>query len=79
MRLISQDGMIDAPYEQVVLQIYKCRIYIIYDMFTDDSWEGKLASYSTEDKAKKAVDMLHQEWEKNREKGYFKFPADGEI
>lgn len=80
MRLISQDGTIDVPYEQVTLQIYDgYMIFAINDALTDDSWEGELASYSTEDMAKKAMDMLHQEWEKNGGKGYFKFPADREI
>ena len=61
MRVISQDGTIDVPYEQVIIQQFKEKIYflnknligveqLVYDMV--------IASYSTETKAQKAMDML---------------------
>ena len=29
MRVISQDGTIDVPYEQVIIQRFKSRIYFL--------------------------------------------------
>lgn len=60
MRIISQDGMIDVPYEMVALQIHKRKIYTLNNNFTDCSWEGELACYSTESKACKAMEMLRK-------------------
>ena len=55
MRVISQDGRFDLPYEQIVVEnntVDKITI-IAYavDPYDDTVW--KLAEYSTEEKAKK--------------------------
>lgn len=61
MRIISQDGTIDVPYEQVVIQRFKTEIYFLnknltgVEQLTDDI---EIASYSTESKAQKAMEML---------------------
>ena len=61
MRLISQDGTIDIPYEQVVIQRYKEKIYFLNKNLTGVEQlvnDMEMASYSTEEKAQKAMDML---------------------
>lgn len=61
MRVISQDGAIDVPYEEVIIQRFKSRIYFLNKNLTgveslnDDM---QIAGYSTEEKAKKAMEEL---------------------
>lgn len=61
MRIISQDGTIDMPYEMVIIQRFKSRIYFLnknltgVEPLTDDM---QIAEYSTEEKAKKAMEEL---------------------
>lgn len=93
MRVISQDGRFDLPYEQIVVEnntVDKITI-IAYavDPYDDTVW--KLAEYSTEEKAKKAMEMFRTEY-----RGYkavrgktfyfafdypkvFRFPQDSEV
>ena len=60
-RVISQDGTIDIPYESVIIQRFKSTIYFLnknligVEQLVNDM---EIASYSTEAKAKKAVEML---------------------
>lgn len=61
MRIISQNGMIDVPYEMVGIYGYdgKIRMNMVYGT-------GKgtvLAEYSTKDKARKAMEMLRAAYE----------------
>ena len=61
MRVISQDGTLDMPYEMVIIQRFRSRIYFLNKNLTgveslnDDM---QIAEYSTEEKAKKAMEML---------------------
>ena len=61
MRVISQDGTIDIPYEDVIIHRFESRIYFLNKNLTgveplnDDM---QIAEYSTEEKAKKAMEML---------------------
>lgn len=61
MRVISHDGTIDVPYEEVIIQRFKSRIYFLNKNLTgveslnDDM---QIAGYSTEEKAKKAMEEL---------------------
>lgn len=61
MRIISQDGTLDMPYEEVIIQRFKSRIYFLnknltgVEPLTDDM---QIAEYSKEEKAKKAMEML---------------------
>lgn len=55
MRVISQDGTMDVPYENVVLYQDEKNIMCI---FSGIYIGRKLAQYSTEEKAIKAMEML---------------------
>lgn len=61
MRVISQDGTLDMPYEEVIIQRFKSRIYFLNknltgaEPLTDDM---QIAEYSTEEKAKKTMEEL---------------------
>ena len=61
MRVISQDGTIDIPYEDVIIQRFESRIYFLNKNLTgveplnDDM---QIAEYSTEEKTKKAMEEL---------------------
>ena len=55
MRIISQDGTVDVPYENVV--VYQ-DIKEIMCIFSGIYIGRKLAQYSTEAKAQKAMEML---------------------
>lgn len=68
MRVISQDGTIDIPYEEVVIQRFRSGIYFLNKNLTgvepinDDM---QIAEYSTEEKAKKAMEMLRYAYGNN--------------
>ena len=93
MRIISQDGTIDVPYEQVIIQQYKGKIYFLNKNLTGVEQlvsDMEIASYSTEEKAKKAIDMLHNDYyEHEIERIYhegnqyihpiFQFPEDEDL
>lgn len=57
MRVISQDGTMDVPYENVVLYQDEKEIMCI---FSGIYIGRKLAQYSTEEKAIKAMEMLRK-------------------
>ncbi len=61
MRVISQDGTIDLPYEQVIIQCFKKNIYFLNKNLIGVGQlicDMVVAKYSTEEKAKKAMEML---------------------
>nr|DAP88022.1 MAG TPA: hypothetical protein [Caudoviricetes sp.] len=61
MRVISRDGTIDMPYEEVIIQRFKSRIYFLNKNLTGvESLNNdmQIAEYSTEEKAKKAMEEL---------------------
>ena len=67
MRIISQGGKIDLPYEQISISI-DCddeRTIIAYAVSSGTNWE--LAEYSKKEKAAKAMEMLRTEYEKFQE------------
>lgn len=60
MRVISQDGTIDMPYEQIVIQRFEREIYCLNKNLSgvhalDDMC---IAKYSTVEKAQKAIEEL---------------------
>ena len=64
MRIISQNGRVDLPYEQIAIAIdydYKMTI-IAYAVNSDDDTIWKLADYSTKEKAEKAMEELRTEY-----------------
>nr|DAK93115.1 MAG TPA: hypothetical protein [Caudoviricetes sp.] len=63
MRIVSQDGKIDMPYEMVGIFRFKTDIYFLNKNLTgvvplDD--DVRLAAYSAEEKAIKAMEMLRE-------------------
>ena len=61
MRVISQDGTIDIPYDSVIIQRFGREIYFLnknligVEQLVSDM---DIATYSTKEKAKKAMEML---------------------
>lgn len=67
MRVISQDRTMDMPYEEVIIQRFKSRIYFLNKNLTGVeslSDDMQIAEYSTEEKAIKAMEMLREQHEK---------------
>lgn len=58
MRIISQDGSIDVPYENADLE----RKGKTISVWTLDNVYGSFASYSTEEKAIKAMEMCRKHY-----------------
>ena len=70
MRLISQDGTFDVPYEQVVIQRYRDGIHWLNKNLIGVDVHGisedfKIASYSSEAKAIKVMEMLRKKYNNN--------------
>lgn len=82
MRLVSQDGMIDVPYEYGSLSIAggKCENFenavIMYRNVSSPNGT-KLAEYKSKEKALKAMEMVREKsfWNKD----VFQFPKDEEV
>ena len=85
MRVISQDGRTDIPYENFVFGITKDNsIVAIRDTIARPSEiaQGVVATYSAEEKAKKAMEMLREDYKKCVKCHYlmtFQFPAEEEL
>lgn len=66
MRILSQDGTVDVPYENFVFCITKDN-YIVATRDTvarpPEIAQGVVAKYSSESKAKKAMKMLRETYE----------------
>ena len=68
MRVISQDGTIDVPYEMVVVKRFGNAVYFLNRNLAgveNQVRDIELAKYSTEEKAKKAMEMLRIAYENN--------------
>lgn len=88
MRILLQDGMIDAPYETVAVNIWNKidnrfgrNAFCVYmHSISINAKEVVMAKYSSYEKALKAMQMLREVNEnlENTTK-YFVFPADDEI
>ena len=88
MRLISQDGMIDVPYEQAIIEYEACErngeevFHIIFARTTRNTFS--VARYSTESKALKVMEMLRKEYletvyDYRTKPKVFQFPKDEEV
>ena len=92
MRLISQNGEIDVPYEMSAIR--SDDKLIILCMAGETGKGSVIATYSTSEKAEKAMDMLREEYrfEKlfetlcsgmgdypNKPFYYFQFPKDEDV
>lgn len=69
MRIISQDGCYDVPYEQAVVANLDRTVvaYPLNDLGSSDYIQ--LASYSTEEKAIKAMEMCREKYLSRMELG----------
>lgn len=82
MRIISQDGKVDMPYETCTVW---CRGSVIMcDMCGDNTTKTVLATYSTDKKAEKSMGMLREQYQKYVGASVniyacFQFPKDDEI
>ena len=82
MRVISQDGWYDIPYEQAMLLRYGKRIYLMSQNFSGVERtisDPVIAEYSTEEKAIKAMKECRWTWWKHNGFMEFQFPADEDI
>jgi len=81
MRVISQDGTTDVPYEKVVIQRDGTDIYFLNDNLSGGEGYLLMAEYSTDDKAKEAMNIMRILYGAYEEGGdrYFQFPADSEV
>lgn len=59
MRVISQSGMVDVPYENVAITVDKSNEYLIHGHTAYEDKACLLAKYSSEQHALKALAMLH--------------------
>ena len=80
MRVISQDGTIDMPYEEVIIQRFGREIYFLnknligVEQLVSDM---DIATYSTEEKAKKAMEMLRDTYQYGKRVAVPKFDESG--
>ena len=95
MRIISQDGTIDVPYDYFSLTIATGKyedveVTCIYCHNLSSPKGTKLAEYSSKEKAEKAMEMLHITYKGNKvEEVYqegtnyyhptFQFPQDEDV
>lgn len=77
MRVISQNGMADLPYEKIIV----CRDYtdVFCRFFHHEHRKIFLGGYSTQEKAQKVMEMLRKEWIIHGNKALFQFPKDEEV
>lgn len=86
MRLISQDRMIDVPYENVCVSInYRNKNQITaWNFGCEDCEIVTMATYSTEAKALKVMEILIEEYletvyDYRTKPKAFQFPKDEEV
>lgn len=77
MRVISQSGMFDFPYEQIA--VYRNDNNVFCRFSNVERSANLLGSYSTEEKAEKAMEMLRGEWLDYADGGLFQFPKDEDV
>ena len=80
MRVISQDGTIDIPYDSVIIQRFGREIYFLNKNLTGVEHlvsEIDIATYSTEEKAKKAMEELRYAYMCHSLAKMGKTPPDG--
>lgn len=77
MRIVTQDGLWDIPYEEVVIQRYEKCIYFVNRNYGGNGESAMLAAkYSSKDEAEKVMELLHKEWIERGAQGFFKFPGE---
>lgn len=87
MRVISQDGTIDVPYEissfsRAVGKYDGVEHAAIYCYNSSTAVGTKMAEYNSKEKAKKAMEMLRNKYMEYTSTNYlkiFQFPAEEEL
>lgn len=87
MRVISQDGTIDVPYEISSLSMAvgkheNVEHAAIFCHNSSTAMGTKMAGYSSKEKAKKAMEMLRNKYMEYTSTNYlkiFQFPAEEEL
>lgn len=79
MRIISQNGLLDVPYELIAISPYSKNMATIVGTFPgNDLGKGDrvyiLAEYSTEEKAIKAMEMCREKYLSRTVNGYYVQP-----
>ena len=80
MRVISQNGNIDLPYEDTVIhtEYFEIEPRVVVAIFKDEKYT--LGTYSTEEKAIEAMKMLRNAWKFEtgiyHGNNIFRFPKD---
>lgn len=80
MRVISQDGTIDIPYEMVVVKRFGKAVYFLNRNLAGVENQVRnieLAKYSTEEKSKKAMEMLRDTYQYGKRVAVPKFDESG--
>lgn len=87
MRIISQNGLLDVPYELIAISPYSVNMATIVGTFPGN-YLGKgdrvyiLAEYSTEEKAIKAMEMCREYYDSiffEPQSEIFQFPEEEEV
>lgn len=75
MRIISQDGRINLPYEMTALLVSGNYVQAVFAGGIQQS-PYMMAMYSTQDKLLSVLDALDEKFIVGRDDGIFKFPDD---
>lgn len=84
MRILNQKSapvVVDLPYSKMVISLeYPCmnRVIATHPLGTDNDIY-LLGVYSSENKARKAIELLHDAYGDISEYKYFRFPEDCEV
>lgn len=87
MRIISQNGLLDMPYELIAISPYSGNMATIVGTFPGNNLDKGdrvyiLAEYSTEEKAIKAMEMCREYYDSiffEPQSEIFQFPAEEEV
>lgn len=81
MRVISQDGTLDIPYERFVFAVAEdntIRAASDVSVSPEAVFNGIIADYSNQEKAIKAIGMMHEAYMSYKYR-LFQFPKDDEV
>lgn len=80
MRIISQNGLIDVPYKKISIEIRENEIWCGCIATLGKTCVAKrFAGYSTQEKAEKAMQLLHNCYQGTLPHTIFRFPQEHEI
>lgn len=77
MRIISQDGKKDFPYENVSIWVISGKI--IASPIGEPETEAVMAEYSGHEQVQKAIKMLHNQYQEGLPNTIFCFPKEDKI